>query len=107
MARPLAGLHDHMAQALDHQAVMHGAVDLGGDRLLARMLRLEQLHYSELLESETADAGDTIEPGVERGDPFDTAVEHHLGMNCIPSSQAAMIHQEIAASVAEHVNALA
>src|SRR6185369_10047364 len=43
VASAFFGLDDDAAHAFDDRAVMHGAVDFGDDRLVARMARFEQL----------------------------------------------------------------
>src|SRR5207248_9247406 len=46
VASALVGLDDDAAQALDHRAVVHRAVDLGDDGLLARVARFEELDHA-------------------------------------------------------------
>src|SRR5213075_2403301 len=46
VAGALVGLDNDAAHALDHRPVMHDAVDLGDDRLVAGMTRFEQLDYA-------------------------------------------------------------
>ena len=82
MARAFVGLDDDAAHALDHRAVMHRAVDLGDDGLIARVAGFEELDDARQT------AGDVL--GLGRG-------ARDLGENVARVDLLAVLHHDVGA----------